>query len=336
MCHLCLLNSIFSRRRFLQLGLASLLTACTPRPETPLGHFAGVNTPLPETPYPDLAGVVKDISAGQLLLAGPVGEMPLTLTLKTIWKNSLGQATKKNELRPGEMAFVWLRPESEPTEAAVVQKIPAVGEPIEPMTALFQPEPTGETVPFGPFSLITRPGWGAAEKEWVIGGESGLYDAEHNPTGWRVYDQPLAQVLHTIVAHHSALDFTDGPRLIQQIHMRTAQFADIGYHFLIDGLGQLYEGRPLNTRGAHTGGHNTGYVGVCLLGNFEKITPVQTQLDSLSRLCRYLQQTYNIQTLGGHQDFQPGITACPGQFFRPELIATAQNLNLSWGQPASK
>lgn len=335
MCHLCLLNTPFSRRRFLQIGLASLLTACAPRPETPLGRFAGVNTPLPETPYPDLAGVVKDVTTGQLILAGPVGEKIIMTTPKTVWQSSIGHATRKNEMVVKDMALVWLRPESE-TEAAVVQKIPAVGESLEPMAPLIQPDPTGETIPFGPLSLITRPGWGAAEKEWVIGGESGLYDPDLNPTGWRVYDQPLAQVLHTVVAHHSALDFTDGPRLIQQIHMRTAQFADIGYHFMIDGLGQLYEGRPLNTRGAHTGGHNTGYVGICLLGNFEKITPVQAQLNTLNLVCTYLQQTYNIQTLGGHQDFQPGITACPGQFFRPELIATAQRLGMEWGQPAQK
>jgi hypothetical protein len=38
--------------------------------------------------------------------------------------------------------------------------------------------------------------------------------------------------------------------------MSVKGYADIGYHIVIDSFGVLYEGRVLNARGAHTGGHN--------------------------------------------------------------------------------
>ena len=47
-----------------------------------------------------------------------------------------------------------------------------------------------------------------------------------------------------------------------------AGWADVGYHYLVDKDGTIYEGRNIAIRGAHTQGHNTGSAGVCLLGDF--------------------------------------------------------------------
>lgn len=43
-------------------------------------------------------------------------------------------------------------------------------------------------------------------------------------------------------------------------------WSDIGYHYVIDRDGQIAPGRPLEKTGAHVRGHNTGSIGVCLIG----------------------------------------------------------------------
>jgi hypothetical protein len=77
-----------------------------------------------------------------------------------------------------------------------------------------------------------------------------VYDAVANPGGWYVYAEPLPEALNTIIMHHSALPLGDGPLEIQAKHMQQRGFADIGYHFVIDEVGQIYEGRNLEARGA--------------------------------------------------------------------------------------
>jgi N-acetyl-anhydromuramyl-L-alanine amidase AmpD len=164
----------------------------------------------------------------------------------------------------------------------------------------------------------------------VNGSEEGAYDAATNPGGWYVYPKPLTEALNTLVVHHSALPLSDGPREIQRKHRRRG-FADIGYHFVIDAEGRIYAGRDVSVRGAHTGGHNTGTLGVVLLGNFETQTPTEAQLESLRRLGRTLRDTYALTHLAGHRDFQPGVTVCPGQQLAARLPALAQTLDLAFG-----
>jgi hypothetical protein len=180
-------------------------------------------------------------------------------------------------------------------------------------------------------SIIPRTDWGAVEPDHTAPGEHGFYDPVTNPDGWEVYTRPLSEVLNTIVVHHSALPLSDGPLEIQRLHMQNKGFADIGYHFIVDVLGQIYAGRSLNVRGAHTGGHNTGTVGIVLLGNFEEIQPAALQLASLKTLCRALADEYAIGYLAGHRDFQPGETVCPGKYLEPLLPGLAAEIDLKFG-----
>ena len=85
--------------------------------------------------------------------------------------------------------------------------------------------------------------------------------------------------------------------------MQQRGFADIGYNYVIDEVGQVYEGRDLGARGAHTGGHNTGTIGIVLLGSFELTRPTTAQMVSLKALSRYLVDAYAISHLAGHRDF---------------------------------
>ena len=56
---------------------------------------------------------------------------------------------------------------------------------------------------------------------------------------------------------------------IRRWHVRDRGWSDIGYHFLIDRDGTVAKGRPLERTGSHTQGHNTGTIGICLLGGWD-------------------------------------------------------------------
>jgi hypothetical protein len=180
--------------------------------------------------------------------------------------------------------------------------------------------------------IVPRAAWGALKPDHRAPNERGFYNASTNPGGWRVYDEPLAEVLTTLVVHHSALLVSQGALEIQRLHMGERGFADIGYHFVIDGRGRVYEGRRVNVRGVHTGGHNTGAVGVVLLGNFEVIDPTRAQWASLAALARTLAEQYaGLAYLAGHRYFQPGETLCPGQNVAPLLREFAAEVGLTYG-----
>lgn len=188
-----------------------------------------------------------------------------------------------------------------------------------------------EKCEFSSLNLITRASWGALPPNLDASGEHGLFDPISNREGWLVYPEPLSEHLNTIVVHHSALPLSDGALEIQQIHLKIRGFADIGYHFLIDERGQFYEGRSIGVRGAHTGGHNTGTIGISLLGNFEVTEPTEAQLTTLKAVIRCLTALYHITHLAGHRDFQPDETVCPGSHLAALLPELAADLGLEFG-----
>ena len=193
------------------------------------------------------------------------------------------------------------------------------------------PTPAASLDGLAGLSILPRAAWGAVAPDLNAPGEHGLYDPRTNPDGWRVYDRPLPGLLNTVVIHHSALPVSDGPFQIQAKHMHDKGYADIAYHFVIDAGGQIYEGRSLLVRGAHTGGHNTGTVGVCLMGNFENTPPPQAQAMSAKILAQALQAHYALTHLAGHRDFQPNETVCPGKYLEPLLPGWAQASGLQFG-----
>jgi hypothetical protein len=187
--------------------------------------------------------------------------------------------------------------------------------------------------PQEPLTVILRAEWGAAEPVLDAGGfeERAPFDPVTNQKGWLVYDEPLHEVLNTIVVHHSALPLSDGPREIQRLHVEKRGFADIGYHFLIDDAGRLYEGRSVTVRGAHTGGFNTGTLGVVLLGNFEFTAPTEAQIATLKAIIAHLADRYAMTHVAGHRDFQPEQTKCPGRNLAAQLPDIAAELGLQYG-----
>ena len=113
---------------------------------------------------------------------------------------------------------------------------------------------------------------------------------------------------------------------IQDFHQNGRGWNDIGYHFLVDRAGNIYQGRPETVIGAHVGDANTGNIGVCLLGCyhppeascFQTITPESRQ--SIVELFSWVSDTYGQSptVLLGHRDYF-GTTACPGDNIWIEL-----------------
>lgn len=146
--------------------------------------------------------------------------------------------------------------------------------------------------------------------------------------------------IYRLTVHHSAIYLRDTSittcaaqiKHIQRDHMNPDRgYADIGYHFLIDPAGRIWEGRDLRWQGAHARGENNrGNIGICLLGNFmrgrEGQRPTTAQLASLRQLIGDLSGHYAIANdqIHCHKDFVK--TDCPGPLLASQVQEIAQSL----------
>jgi hypothetical protein len=149
--------------------------------------------------------------------------------------------------------------------------------------------------------------------------------------------------------HHTASSNSYGPgdvpgilRSIQAYHMDSNGWNDIGYNFLVDRFGGMWEGRgggmDRPVVGAHVLGFNSGSTGVALIGDFGSGPAPGAQIDAAGRLlgwklsltgvnptgtnnfrsadpssgAKYPSGTVvNLNNISGHQD--ANYTDCPGQ-----------------------
>jgi hypothetical protein len=193
--------------------------------------------------------------------------------------------------------------------------------------------------------IVPRSAWGADES---IVREAPVY----------------APAIRFVSVHHTAGPNGYGPaevaailRGIQIYHVKSNGWNDIGYNFLVDRYGTIYEGRAggidRNVVGAHIRGFNTGAVGIAVIGTFtsspapaaaeaalEKVIAWRLDLahvDPLSSLSivsggseRYPAGTpVTLRAVSGHRD--TGLTTCPGDLLYgrlPAIAAAAQALGL--------
>ncbi|CAG9759491.1 unnamed protein product [Ceutorhynchus assimilis] len=73
-------------------------------------------------------------------------------------------------------------------------------------------------------------------------------------------------------------------REIQNFHMDTLEFHDIGYNFMIGDDGRVYEGVGWHRIGAHTRGYNSRSIGIALIGNYTDILPNSNMFLALKKL----------------------------------------------------
>lgn len=161
---------------------------------------------------------------------------------------------------------------------------------------------------------------------------------EGHALSWPVAEMPE---LYKFVIHHTG-EYVDPnvPRVkkdpfrtmraIYYYHTITLGWGDIGYHYVIDVDGNIYEGRSggPGAIGAHTAYYNAGSIGISLMGNFQVEDPTTSQVESLSLLIADHAQRFDIDPHGrsyylgqlsynisGHRDVTAlgRGTACPGE-----------------------
>ncbi len=124
--------------------------------------------------------------------------------------------------------------------------------------------------------IITRAGWGADESI---------------RKGKPEYAEPLrmAVVHHTATADSYPKSQSDDiVRGIYAYHVKTNGWDDIGYNFLVDRYGQIFEGRfggmDKTVQGAHSLGFNRNTTGISIIGNFASSRPPEVAMNSLKRI----------------------------------------------------
>jgi hypothetical protein len=113
----------------------------------------------------------------------------------------------------------------------------------------------------------------------------------------------LGFVHHTETANtYSAADVPAMIRSIFHFHRDVRGWQDIGYNFLVDRFGRIYEGRAGGIDeavvGAHTGGYNLVSTGVAVLGSFGSHSPGEKTLDALARLLAWKLALHGIAPVG--------------------------------------
>jgi len=147
------------------------------------------------------------------------------------------------------------------------------------------------------------------------------------------------------IVHHTAgrngYSRAEAPAIVRGIqlyHVQGNGWNDIGYNFLVDRFGTIYEGRyggiDKDVVGAHAQGFNTGSVGIALLGTYGGTTPSQAAQEAIARLISWRLDLAHVDPTGiltfvsggsdrftagvpvplravsGHRD--TGATECPG------------------------
>ena len=149
----------------------------------------------------------------------------------------------------------------------------------------------------------------------------------------------FATVHHTAGSNsYSAAESAAIVRGIQRYHVVGNGWDDIGYNFLVDKYGRVFEGRgggiTQNVVGAHAGGFNTGSVGVAVIGIYESTSLSAAARRALQRLLawrldvghvyprgrwdavsggssRYpVGASARLRAVSGHRD--TSLTSCPG------------------------
>ncbi|MGW4285842.1 N-acetylmuramoyl-L-alanine amidase [Streptomyces sp. NPDC004673] len=155
------------------------------------------------------------------------------------------------------------------------------------------PSPSA-TVPTAPPSTVPRPpitprsGWRADE---TISPEAPTY---------------IDGKIKAVVIHHTAStnDYTcaEAPSIINQVYTYDVTglgWKDLGYNFVVDKCGTIYEGRKggvdLPVVGAHAYGFNSQTTGIAVLGTYMDAPPPMAAMASVARLAAWKLGQYGVQ-----------------------------------------
>jgi hypothetical protein len=171
--------------------------------------------------------------------------------------------------------------------------------------------------------IFSRAQWGADER---MRDKSSLH----------YYEVHAGFVHHTVNAN----DYTRAqvPSLLRGIyayHTQSKGWSDIGYNFVVDRFGRIWEGRyggvDRPVVGAHTLNYNEYAFAMSALGNFETAKPSSAMLDAYGRLFAWKLSLHGVsasstkqwvgskyfKAINGHRD--AGTTACPGKYLYAQI-----------------
>ncbi len=109
---------------------------------------------------------------------------------------------------------------------------------------------------------------------------------------------------------------------IRQSHVVGRGWADLGYHYVIDPYGRIWEGRSIRYQGAHVKDQNENNLGILVMGNFEMQSPTTAALTSLDRFLFSQMQQYRISLTNVRTHKERAPTACPGRNLQAYMIQT--------------
>ncbi|MEY6568874.1 peptidoglycan recognition protein, partial [Streptomyces sp. PGLac3x] len=124
--------------------------------------------------------------------------------------------------------------------------------------------------------IVTRKGWGAdeklREKNFAYTGKVKAAFVHHSATG---NNYTCAQAPSVI-------------RGIYRYHTQSSGWRDLGYNFMVDKCGTVYEGRAGGVDkavlGAHTLGFNSNSTGIAVLGSYSSVKPPKAAVDAVAKL----------------------------------------------------
>lgn len=143
-------------------------------------------------------------------------------------------------------------------------------------------------------------------------------------------------VHHTVNANRYSA--TQVPAIIRGIyayHTQSRGWSDIGYNFLVDRFGRIWEGRYGGVArpvvGAHTLGYNGGAFAMSAIGNYDVAGPSPAIVDAFGRLFAWKLGLHGVfassrrqwivkrylPAVQGHRDV--GQTACPGRYLYAQI-----------------
>lgn len=204
-------------------------------------------------------------------------------------------------------------------------KIATISDPIAKNTTWYPPpSPTGTSVPqtIGPSysdtplqptqGVIPRVNWTRDQPRWNLSRPMngvGIITVHHdalNASGLRGYGASV-QRLNSVRRSH--LD-------------RGPSWVDIGYHYIIDPEGRIWEGRPISIEGAHVASKNDHNLGIMCMGNFNEHRPTQAQLNTLDGFLAAQIRAYRVPMSRVYTHQEIGQTECPGNHMQNYMRQT--------------
>lgn len=192
-------------------------------------------------------------------------------------------------------------------------KIATISEPVTKNTTWYPPPAAnGANVPsvaqdaapqLPATGVIARTNWTREQPRWKLSRPMngvGLITVHHdalNASGMRGYGSSV-QRLNSVRRSH--LD-------------RGPTWVDIGYHYIIDPEGRVWEGRPVSIEGAHVANTNDHNLGIMCMGNFNEHRPTQAQLNTLDSFVAAQMRAYRVPMARVYTHQEIGKSECPGR-----------------------